>query len=65
MQICEAVSSYDLVALLTGDQFRLVSSNLSSEGWLEVLHEGQWGTVCSEGFDGKDARVACRSLGIR
>lgn len=30
---------------------------------LEIFHAGVWGSVCSEGFDADDARVACRQLG--
>lgn len=30
---------------------------------MEVLHEGQWGTVCGNGWDMEDAQVACRDAG--
>jgi hypothetical protein len=38
-----------------------------SRAQLEVLHSGQWGSVCSDqgSFDALDAYVACRSLGYR
>ena len=41
----------------------------SSEGRLEVLYNGQWGTVCSERwssklFDDLDAGIVCRMLGF-
>ncbi|XP_063443137.1 neurotrypsin-like [Mytilus trossulus] len=32
---------------------------------LEIFEYGEWGTVCSKGFDDVDARVACRQLGYR
>jgi len=43
---------------------RLAGSGLPHEGRLEVYHNGQWGTVCDDGFDGNDAKVACKSLGF-
>ena len=28
------------------------------------MHRGQWGKICSEGFDGIDAAVFCKSMGL-
>jgi len=42
---------------------RLVGSELPHEGRLEVYYNGQWGTVCYDGFDDEDATVACNGLG--
>lgn len=36
----------------------------SNTGRLEILHDGQWGTVCDYLFEDIDATVACRSLGF-
>ena len=43
---------------------RLVGSNLTNEGILEVYYDGQWGNVCDQGFDETAAGVVCRQLGF-
>ena len=44
-------------------ELRLVGGSAPSEGRLEILHDNQWGTVCDDEFDARDADVACRQLG--
>lgn len=46
-------------------QLRLVGpGSRLEEGRLEVLHQGQWGTVCDDNFGLQEATVACRQLGF-
>ncbi|XP_052791896.1 deleted in malignant brain tumors 1 protein-like [Mya arenaria] len=43
---------------------RLVDGGYGSvSGRLEVFYSGQWGTVCSRGFDIRDAQTVCYILG--
>ena len=49
-------SPYDL-------QIRLSRALYTNQGLVEVYCNGQWGTVCDDGFGLTDANTVCRQLG--
>ncbi|XP_035663840.1 neurotrypsin-like [Branchiostoma floridae] len=59
--------SQDVAVVCTGGvSVRLTGSQSPLQGRVEVRPgNGDWGTVCDDGFDDRDAQVVCRQLGYR
>ncbi|KAM5255252.1 LOW QUALITY PROTEIN: neurotrypsin [Ctenodactylus gundi] len=51
--------------LSLGFPIRLMDGENKKEGRVEVFINGQWGTICDDGWTDKDAAVICRQLGYK
>ena len=57
-------SIIDFILSTDSDTARIVDGSSPYEGRVEIFRDGEWGTVCDDGWDTNDARVLCRHIGL-
>ena len=49
--------------MIHDSMIRLQGGNYTNEGLVEIYCNGQWRTLCDDGFNGTDATIICKQLG--
>ncbi|XP_043917594.1 neurotrypsin [Protopterus annectens] len=61
--LCHAENS--IHGTIFGPPIRLMDGENKKEGRVEIFINGQWGTICDDGWTDKNAAVVCRQLGYK
>ncbi|XP_072445130.1 neurotrypsin isoform X4 [Chiloscyllium punctatum] len=61
--ICTHNAANDIQGILFGPPIRLMDGENKKEGRVEIFINGQWGTICDDGWTDEDATVVCHQLG--
>ena len=61
---CQANGTEGAIRLVSRSANNQRPVNNRQEGFLEIFHDGIWGTICANSFSYTSARVACRQLGF-
>ncbi|XP_069779234.1 neurotrypsin [Narcine bancroftii] len=61
--ICTLKAANDIPEIPFGLPIRLMDGENKKEGRVEIFINGQWGTICDDGWTDEDATVVCHQLG--
>ena len=60
--LLSALSRYGTILTMVDGQVRLTGGTTVNQGLVEVYCNGQWGTVCHDGFHQSAVNTVCKQL---